>query len=112
MKNVCKFSFLIIIILCWSGFWANVNAQNKNIDSLLIIIEKDKPDTNKVKHLNKLSKEYLNIDFYDSAIYFANQALALANYLPFEKGRGWEVGVADAAANLGIIYLGQDNYCG
>ncbi|MDP1744840.1 MAG: tetratricopeptide repeat protein, partial [Bacteroidota bacterium] len=116
MKYNNKIYFLFILFSVFLRFgegWGGASfAQNKNIDSLLILLKKDQPDANKVTHFNKLSKEYLNIDFYDSAIYFANQALALANYLPFEKGRGWEVGVADAAANLGIIYLSQDNYSG
>ncbi len=53
-------------------------AQNRNIDSLLTLTKIDKEDTNKVKHLNNLSREYANINMYIDGLNYGKQALQLA----------------------------------
>ncbi len=85
-------------------------AQNKNIDSLAALIETDKPDTNKVNHLNKISREYINIGDYANGLKYGNKALALANSLPFGNRRGWAKGTANSYNTIGTIYLSQGNY--
>jgi len=79
-------------------------AQNKNIDSLLTLIKKDKADTNKVIHSYKLCWEYKNIGLYDTALHYGNAALQLAQQLNFKGG------IADSYNFLGSIYLGRTNY--
>ena len=93
-------------------------AQNKTIDSLLIILKKDKEfcpepcrgDTNKVIHLIMLCNEYRKIGDYDSGLNYGNEALVQTNSLPFGKNRGWAKGNASAYNNIGNIYYNQGNY--
>src|ERR1035437_3180081 len=76
-------------------------AQNKNIDSLHTLLKTDKPDTNKVIHSNKLSLEYINIGLYDTALYYGNASLKLAQQLNFKKG------IARAYNYIGLVYFYQ-----
>lgn len=85
-------------------------AQNRNIDSLLTLLTTDKPDTNKVKHLNKLSWEYLNIGEYNSGLKYGNKALALSRSILIGNKRGWSKGIAFAYNTIGSIYTEQGNY--
>ncbi len=79
-------------------------AQNTNIDSLLILIKKDKQDSSKVIHSNYLSQEYTGIGHYDTALYYSNAALQLAQQIHFKKG------IAGSYANIGSIYYYHGNY--
>ena len=79
-------------------------AQNKTVDSLLTLLQNDKPDTNKVIHLNKLSWEYINIGDYTVALQYGNVALQLAEQLNFRKA------IATAYNNIGVVYYHQGNY--
>ncbi len=85
-------------------------AQNKNIDSILGILETAKPDTNKVNLLNRLSSEYINIREYDGALKYGNKALALASSVLIENKRGWSKGISRAYGSIGIVYYYQSNY--
>jgi len=89
-------------------------AQNRAIDSLLNLISKDQPDTNKVNHLNKLSSEFIKIGEYNSGLEFGNKALALTRSIPIPgdkiNRRGWDKGIASAYSNIGIIYFNQGSY--
>ena len=91
--------FLVIQVITSALF-----AQSETVDSLLAILKKDKPDTNKVIHLNKLSREYVNIGSYDTAMKQAKEALQLAAQLVFKKE------IANAYNNIGVIYYKQGNY--
>ncbi len=82
----------------------------RQIDSLLKVFKTEKDDTNKVNTLLYLSKSLRIISKYDTSIACANTALALANSLPFGKGRGWAKGIAKAYNNIGIVYDHQGNY--
>src|ERR1035437_4618306 len=97
---------LIIIILNASFLISNSFsfAQNKKIDSLLILLKTDKPDTNKVNHLNILCYEYGNIQQNDTALHYGNEALELAQKLNFKKGTAYSY------QWMGIAYLYQTNY--
>ena len=95
----------------------NLLAQNKNIHSLQNLILKDKPDTNKVKHLNQLSWEYTKVGEYDDGLKYGNKALALARSLSEtysdERGRtarGSAKGIAHAYNNIGLVYWSRGNY--
>ena len=79
-------------------------AQQTKIDSLLNLLKKDKPDTNKVIHSNKLCWEFGRIGLYDSAIFYGNYAMQLSQQLNFKKG------IANSSNNIGNMYLGQNNY--
>jgi tetratricopeptide (TPR) repeat protein len=97
----------ILLVILYSTFYILHSfsfAQNKNIDSLLILIKTDKPDTSKVIHSNKLCSEYLNIGLYDTALYYGNAALVLANKLDFKKG------ISNTYNCLGNMHLFQSDY--
>ncbi|MES2286392.1 MAG: tetratricopeptide repeat protein [Bacteroidota bacterium] len=108
MKSVCKvFLFLIIV---FADATKESRAQNKDIDSLLILLSIDKPDTNQVNHLNQLSKEYRNIGEFENGLKYGNKALALAGSLSVENNRGWAKGMANAYNSIGNIYNYQGHY--
>jgi tetratricopeptide (TPR) repeat protein len=79
-------------------------AQQSKIDSLLSVLKKDNLDTNKVNHLNKLSYSYENLGNYDTAFYFANTALELAEKMNFKQG------IADAQHNIGSVCDDRGDY--
>lgn len=60
-------------------------SQNKIIDSLQIVLKTAKEDTAKVKALARLAYEFENSN-PDTAIYFANAAIALATKLDYQMG--------------------------
>ena len=108
MKNRYRISFLFILVYFSTLFWrpcgGGVCAQNKNIDSLLILLKKDKSDTNKVIHLNQLSSEYEFIGDFEKGLSYGANSLELARKLIFKKG------IANAHHNIGNIYDDKDNY--
>ncbi len=100
MKRVLFFIFLFILSLL-------TFSQQSKIDSLLNILTKDKEDTNKVIHLNKLSWKYIGIGSYDSALLYANHALTLVNSLPKSLGRSWASSSNNA---IGVAYFQEGNF--
>jgi serine phosphatase RsbU (regulator of sigma subunit)/Tfp pilus assembly protein PilF len=85
-------------------FTISLFAQKSQIDSLRSLLKIDKEDTNKVMHLNSLSREYLNTGHYDTALHYANSALALGKQLNFKRE------IAQSSNNIGLIYFRQGNY--
>ncbi|MBI4648077.1 MAG: hypothetical protein HY738_16200 [Bacteroidia bacterium] len=69
-------------------------------DSLAARLRQTLHDTDRVNTLNALGLEYKYTN-PDTSIIFLQQALALANTLPFGKGRGWAKGKANALRNIG-----------
>jgi tetratricopeptide (TPR) repeat protein len=103
IKKIIFISLLFNLFITedWGG---SCFAQNKNIDSLLILLRTDKQDTNKVIHYYILCRGYVQIGDYDIAMYYANSALILAQQLNFKKG------IATCYNITGIIYMNQGNY--
>ena len=95
---------LLLLTLSIALLTLNCFAQNKNIDSLLILLKTDKPDTNKVIHSNKLSRAYIDIGLYDTALFYGNVSLQLSQQLNFKKG------IASSCGNIGIVYKEQGDY--
>ncbi|MBK6833006.1 MAG: CHAT domain-containing protein [Bacteroidetes bacterium] len=80
-------------------------SQNKEVDSLLVVLKTEKEDTNKVNLLNQLSeKAGLRIAKYDKALEYAESAEKLAEKLSFKKG------MANSYHIIGIVYTYQLNY--
>jgi two-component system, NarL family, sensor histidine kinase UhpB len=101
MKNAL---FLLIVILS-TVVLSDVEAQKKDrskIDSLFAILKTPKEDTGKVNTLNALANEFANNN-PDTAIYFANEALALSTKL------NYKMGIADAYlfSGRGLRFLGK-----
>jgi tetratricopeptide (TPR) repeat protein len=88
-----KRAFILSIsffIICYIGF-----AQNKYTDSLLLRLSLSKEDTSRVLTMADLGYfyRYTNID---SAMFYGNKALALAQQIKFLRGE------ADALNKLGL----------
>lgn len=62
-------------------------AQNKTIDSLLLVLKRTKNDIDKVKTLNSLSDSYKVIDA-KQMFFYGNQALVLAKKINFKVAEG------------------------
>ena len=79
-------------------------AQNRTIDSLITLLKNDKSDTNKVKHLNKLSWEFKEIGNYDTSLLYSNNALQLSQKFNYAQG------IANAYSLIGNVYDYQGDY--
>ena len=82
----------------------SLKAQNRTTDSLLTLLKKDKADTSKVNHSNKVCKEYINIGLYDTALHHSTAALQLSQKLNFKNG------IASSYHNIGLVYYYQGDY--
>lgn len=94
------FLFIGIFLFIFSAVFPSNTAK---IDSLQVLIQKEKNDTNKVKALNQLGREYMNIGSFDSAIHYSNIALQLSIKLNFQNG------MATSYSNKGQIYRVKGN---
>lgn len=79
-------------------------AQQKQIDSLFIILKTAKEDTNKVHTLNNLSNKLWQIGDFNQAKKQADVAISLSQKLNFKKG------TAKALNVIAIIYEDQNDY--
>jgi len=108
MIKIFKIYFVFFIFFFSINFgeaWGKTaSTQNKNIDSLLTLLKKDKPDTNKVKHFSKLCMDYESVGLYDTVMRYANLELQLAQQLNLKKE------IFSSYNNLGIVYRNQGNY--
>lgn len=88
------------MIFCFLNF--QCLSQSKQIDSLRLIISKDKEDSNKVNNLLLLSKCFFSIDPLVT-IKYAEEANTLSSKLKYTKG------LALAYKNIGIAHYMQSN---
>lgn len=99
MKITFRFYVVFFVVYCFNGTIGNLSfAQNKKIDSLLTLIQTDKPDTNKVNHLNALYINFSLAGYYDSAMKYVELELKLSQQLNFEKG------ICVSYGNIGFVY--------
>ncbi len=96
MKN-----YLIVFLLFLTSTFLS---QSTQIDSLLIVANNLKNDSNKVKTLNKIADTYRKNYKYDSALTYAKKALELSKKLPAKKFEGQVYGT------LGMIYTNSGDY--
>ena len=87
-------------LLCPDGYSRGKTGQAR-IDSLLTELPKAKEDTNKVKLLIAISKNYSAISF-DEGIKYGEQGFALSEKL------GWQKGKISATLTIGLNYLKTD----
>ncbi|MES2284242.1 MAG: tetratricopeptide repeat protein [Bacteroidota bacterium] len=115
MKTVLKYlATCSLFLLIISRAEQSIAQQNK-IDSLLSLVKNDKPDTNKVNHLNILSKEYINTGSYDSALHNANAALRISTALADQDitsdlKQSIQKGFAVTYSNIGLIRWRQGEF--
>ncbi len=93
----------ILILICLCCFGGLCYGQNKKVDSLLQVLKTAKEDTTKVNTFNALAYEIANNN-PDTAVYFANEALALATKL------NYKMGIADAHSTIGIGLINLGKY--
>jgi tetratricopeptide (TPR) repeat protein len=110
-KKACPAALLAIFVFL-SGICL---AQRHNIDSILPVLRSEKPDSNRLKHLNELAWEYSCLYISDSAMHYANSALFLGDsLLPYSRDeksrRAIDKYRARAFNNLGNIYYDLGNY--
>ena len=80
MKNI--FLSLLFILL----FFSILHAQQQKVDSLELVLKKAKEDTNKVKVLNALALQYIDIGDFKKALLYSNDALSLSIKKDYKKG--------------------------
>jgi len=93
-----------IISLMMAGAAKQLVAQNRQADSLLNLLKTDIEDSNKVYHLNKLSRQYRLIGEYGKGLGVSMQAKELGRKIKFKKGEG------NACNNAGLLYQDEGNY--
>jgi serine phosphatase RsbU (regulator of sigma subunit) len=103
MKNSRKILFFFFFLSWFLSSDLVCLAQNKTIDSLLILLKKDKADTNKVIHLYKLINEYKLIGDFETGLNYGTEALELSNKIDFKSG------LAQTSNCIGNIYGRQAN---
>lgn len=87
---------LLLVILLYTSLYTG--AQSREIDSLLKVLKTTRPDSNKVKLLNRLSQEFYVEGDYDKELQYAQQALGLAKKIK------WKPGQANALLMTGNAY--------
>jgi len=77
---------LCLFILCLSFVKGELYGQTPVIENLRSEIQHGKDDTLKVRHLNDLSSEYVDLGLFEEATLFGQQALELSQKLKFPSG--------------------------
>ncbi|HYG50861.1 MAG TPA: tetratricopeptide repeat protein [Flavobacteriales bacterium] len=80
-----------------------LSAQTRAVDSLQALIKNDRPDTNKIIHLNDLAWEIMYVQ-PDTSIKLSKRALSLSKKLR------WEKGVALSTGQLGTFEWIKGDY--
>ena len=104
------FCFLFAFCVCFS--------QNKEIDSLLTLLSKDKKDTNRLKHLYLVSDLDETIGNYDEGLVYGQNAVDFADELLVDATHEKNSSIilfakkykARAYNNMALIYFAQGNY--
>jgi len=68
-----------LLLLCSSHYFSY--GQKNIADSLIGLLKTDKPDTNKLAHLNSLAWQYYTRGNYDSSLLFSSQSLSLSKQI-------------------------------
>ncbi len=99
-----KFKCFILAPMLYGLSHTVVFPQDKNIDSLKLVLLTAKEDTGRVNTLNSLSWKFLaKLQNFDSALIYATEALQLAQKLTYKKG------IAYGYFNVGQSIQNQDH---
>ena len=104
-----KIVFICILLYLTNAF----KAQNRTIDSLKLVVKNSKIDTNLIINTNQLCRSLFSIGNYDSALVYAQQALAITNTITSSNSivnLGFKRGKSNILNTIGIIYQGQSKY--
>jgi len=104
LKYIFLFFSLGVIPCILSGQDKKKSSTQYVIDSLEHVLKTQKDDTNKVNTLNELSDNFETIAEYDSSLFIAGKAEALAEVIGRKEGQ------SRAFAIIGIVYYDRGNY--
>ncbi len=93
---------------CFFLICAPLFSQTPKLDSLQKELPKHGQDTNRMKCLNALSRNYASAGMFDSTLAYAQRALDLGKQLPVS--RGTKAGMGIAQNNLGLGYWNKGDY--
>ena len=94
---------LTLVLLTASFFNGLLHAQEKQIDSLIKVLEIQKNDSGKVNTLNLISKKYFTSN-PELSIFYGLQSSALAKKINFKRG----LAIAYKNTGIGYFYRGQN----
>ena len=97
------FFLLALNFIAFAVFSQTGNTDSLKIDSLKIVLSKQKDDTSRINTLNDLSSLSRQTIQYPESIQYAEQALVLAQKSNFK------IGIADAYLNIGYSYSYRNN---
>jgi len=95
---------IYLLYIFFFSYSVHCIAQERQKDSLLMLLKKDKEDTTQAIHHHLLFRQYYFTGNYDSALYYAESELKLAQKINFQKG------IAQAYNNRGLIDWNKGNY--
>lgn len=106
--------FLTMLLLATSMI---SSAQNRKIDSLLSVLEKQLPDTARLSALNAVSRELINVGVYGKAQSFSNEVIKTSNKLLSSKKFDYPDSLllskkAAAYLNIGILTKEKGDFTG
>src|SRR5262245_13394135 len=93
-----KLKILVILLLfCGGQFWS----QQRAMDSLRAVLNKNIPDTSVVNTLNVIGTLQWKSGDYDSSLHTSERAKIIAEKINFKKG------IYEALTDIGIVYWYQ-----
>jgi tetratricopeptide (TPR) repeat protein len=95
---------LLLLPLLYLCTTPDAYSQHTKIDSLLVLVENDKPDTILANHLHLLGLLYAREHKFDSALQMGSRAIAVAEKLN-DRNR-----LAEALNDVGTVYFNQHKY--
>ncbi|MFI5151340.1 MAG: tetratricopeptide repeat protein [Bacteroidia bacterium] len=95
--------YLLIVACCWLLPFTAWSQQSK-IDSLLLLLKADHPDSTKMTHLNELCWEFATIGNTEKGLAYGQEALKLYDSLSSPKGDKWSKNLSTAYNNTGYVY--------
>lgn len=96
-------AFLIFIFIFLSKLSFSED-RTSTVDSLNTLLSRCKVDTTKANLLNEISLQYYEMDIYDKALTYANDAESLSQKLKYQKG------LATSYKRIGAIQTQQGGY--
>lgn len=85
-KQILNDKHRLFFSLCLFLLVSRSFAQTQNIDSLLFIVNQNKPDTNYIKAAVEIGVQY-RLSKTDSAFYYASKAINLSEELNYKRGK-------------------------
>lgn len=79
-------------------------SENKKVDSLKIILKKEKDDIRRIDLMNEIALQYVNTAEQDSVMKYANEAMALSEKKQYGKG------IAECHKRIAVVFFDKNDY--